>query len=170
MTPAETAVARLVAVFGEPKTPDPQGFVIEFTKALTGYDGRVLERAVDRVIRDSTFWPKPAEILVHARDVASTFYAATARPAEHQPIEEREEPTPEQRERVKRLLDGAMQTLAAAAVPEPKRRDPNWRAAQRDAFEEMQATSPNAALHRQPLGLSQVSRRMSGDRHDEDDR
>ena len=69
-TPAEEVVARLSAVYGDPKTPDPAMFVDEYIKALTGFDGRVLHRAADRVIKSSMFWPRPAELIAEIDDVS----------------------------------------------------------------------------------------------------
>lgn len=69
---ADRVIARLMAVFGEPKTPDPDLYVEEFRKALVGYEGHILDKAVDRWMkRDTAFWPRPGELLAEARSVAA---------------------------------------------------------------------------------------------------
>ncbi len=46
MKPIEKTVARLLSVFGDPKTPDPALFIEEFSKAMKGVDPLVLREAV----------------------------------------------------------------------------------------------------------------------------
>lgn len=161
---AQTAVARLAAVYGEPKTPNPDMFADEFVRALTGYDARLLEAAVDRVVRESTFWPKPAEVIAAARSVAAALYAS--KPAEHKPIEPRIERTPEAKAEVDRLIDEFRRDVAARALDgndRERERATDWSRGNRDGFAAMQSES-STGLHRQ--GLSSASRRMSGEKDD----
>lgn len=63
MSVAKEVISRFMAVFGEPKTPDPDGFLVEFAQCLSGCEATALRKAADTLIRRSTFWPKPAEVL-----------------------------------------------------------------------------------------------------------
>ena len=156
MTPAQDAIERMHAMFGEPRTINPDRFLQEFEKALTGIEARVLEKAIDRVMKRSVFWPKPAEVIEEANSVAAALYS-------HKPIDweavDRERAkgwsvkdlpldTPEARA----LHDDLMRTWKAcmdvhANGGEPAD-DTDWKHGQREGFEEMQATSPNWGLHR----------------------
>lgn len=158
MSAADELIDRLNSTFGEPKTPDPERFLIEFAKAMKGWDPLVLERAGDEVIKECVYWPKPAEVIERARRIAGEMYRA--RPAEHE-RDTLPEPTPEQKARVQVLVDSAKRVLtanaAAKADPAPL---PD---VSRPAFEKMQRESPNTGLHRKPATLTHLSRRMSGD-------
>lgn len=70
MSPQDRAIARLTGTFGEPRTPDPEIFLEEFAKAISGWSLKVLDKACDEVIRTSTFWPKPAEIIEKCKAIA----------------------------------------------------------------------------------------------------
>ena len=148
MSPAEEVVERLTVVFGEPKTPSPELFLIEFTRALTGWDGDVLHRAADRVIAKSTFWPRPAEVLGEARIVAADKYRANATPAEHKPFDQRTARTVEQRAAAQELVDN-MKRFLADHVQRDGSADQSidWRRGQRHEFRSMQSSSRFADLH-----------------------
>jgi hypothetical protein len=60
---AKDTLRRFMAVYGEPRTPDPDEFLTEFAACLEGCDASALRKATDRLIRKSSFWPKPAEVL-----------------------------------------------------------------------------------------------------------
>lgn len=169
MSPAEEAIERLLALFGEPKTSNPERFLEEYRKALTGIDSRVLERATDRIITKSTFWPKPAEIIAEAHHIASQLYSH--RPTDWDAVDkDRREGwsvsdlkryrSEETRARVQGMVDELKANIAAMEV-EPKD-DVDWLKGQQSDFEDMQALSPNGT-HRTPAGLTQRSRRMMGD-------
>lgn len=154
----DTAVARLLAVYGEPKTPDPELFVVEFRKALTGTDAFLLEKALDRWIRsDNAFWPRPGEVLAEVRKCAADAYQERR----YHVASDRPPPTPEAAARVRALVQDAMQTIAGADI---KRDHPeiDWLRSKCDGFEQMQRESPNS-FHRL-AGLTPISKRMSGDR------
>ncbi len=79
-TPAEEAVNRLMIVYGEPKTTDAEGYINEYLRAWTGIEAKVLHRAIDRIIKTSVFWPRPAEVVAEATNIASEMY-------HHQPVD-----------------------------------------------------------------------------------
>lgn len=62
MTPEVRLIQRFIAVFGEPKTPNPEEFLAEFAKAIAGWKLHVLDQVGDEIIRSNQFWPKPAEV------------------------------------------------------------------------------------------------------------
>ena len=159
MTPEQQAVHRFLVMFGEPKTPDPALFLVEFEKAIRGYRADVLEKAVDRVIKSNTFWPKPAEV----RDMAdSILESTTSHVAYNAALDARERgwkhPTPAERARTQALFEKLKLKLNGVdgdPIDLTVARD-----SQRPGFEKMQQESPNHNLHR----LSETSRRMLGER------
>lgn len=169
MSPAEEAIERLLALFGEPKTSSPERFLEEYRKALAGIDPRVLERATDRVIQKSTFWPKPVEIIAEAHHIAAVLYSHRPtdwdavdkdRRAGWSPSDLKKFRSEEARANVQAMVDQMKANIAAMEV-DPKD-DVDWQAGQQPDFEDMQARSPNGT-HRTPAGLTQRSRRMMGD-------
>lgn len=158
---ASDAVNKLAAMFGEPRTPDPELFLDEYAKALKGWDGLVLDRAVSEAIRECVYWPKPADIIQRAERIAAEMYKP-------KPFDDRyawrPEPTPEEKARVQALVDAAKKALSANGLPADTVNPPDWKAGQRPGFEKMQRESPNHGLHRAKGGrLTDLSRRMSGD-------
>jgi hypothetical protein len=159
MTPEQQAVHRFLVMFGEPKTPDPALFLVEFEKAIRGYRPDVLEKAVDRVIRSNTFWPKPAEV----REMADGISEVSASRESYSAIlEERERgwkhPTPEERARTQQLfnmLNLKLKSIDGEPIDMSVAKD-----SQRPGFEKMQNASKNTHLHT----LTDASKRMSGDR------
>lgn len=151
-TAAQRAVARFAAMYGEPRSPDPEAFFEEFARALSGTEPRILDEAVSRTVRDAVFWPKPAEVLAHARVVAAERY----RPAEHQPVTERTPPTPVQRARADALVAEMRRALAAnivgGPVAPPAVAASDWARAQ---------SAPGEAIRR---SLTPQSRRVQGER------
>ena len=158
MNAADDAIERFLAMFGEPKTPNPERFIGEYRKALIGIDADVLERAVDRIMRSTTFWPKPAEVIQEAHRVAAEKYQH--RPDDWDAIEAdrkagwkfadlaKSAPTPEQKARVQAMVDEMKRNFAANRIDEKEPIEIDWKRGQRDGFEEMQRTSPNKGLHR----------------------
>lgn len=68
MKPAQTLIARFLAIFGEPRTENTELFLREYENAISGWDERTLKNAGDRLIAEAKFWPRPAEVndLCHA--------------------------------------------------------------------------------------------------------
>ena len=97
-------IERLITVYGEPKTDNPDLFIAEYAKALRGFDQRVLEFAADNIFRTHTYptWPTLGEIVRTANEVAAELYDNHRKP-EHSkaPLAE---PTPEQKERVAEVM------------------------------------------------------------------
>jgi len=161
MTPIDTAVARLVAVFGEPRTADPELYVAEFRKALKGLDPRVLELAVDQWMRkDTAFWPRPGELLAEAEIASAKIYGR--RPAEHMPIEGRPEMDAAARARVQALVAKTLASMSDVGHVTGTASPAQWERGHRAAFKAMQDATPNVHLHKQ--GLSPISKRMMGER------
>lgn len=162
MNPIDIAIARLTAVYGEPKTPDPELFVVEFRKALAGTDAVLLEKALDRWVRsDNAFWPRPGELLAEIKRVAlDPLTRHHRRPAEHQPIETRQR-SPEEVARVRALVADAVRAMAAGKIDPEDKPQPDWARGQRDGFHAMQENSPSG-LHR-VASLTPVSKRMTGE-------
>lgn len=158
MTPADEAVERFLSMFGEPKTLNPQKFLEEYAKALTGIEADVLEKAVDRIMRTAKFWPKPAEIIEEANAVAADKYRY--RKPDWDAIEadrkqgwnlsdlSKSAATPESKARVQAMVDEMKRIFAANKLDEKEPVEIDWKRGQRDDFEEMQRTSPNKGLHR----------------------
>lgn len=147
MTALDKLIARLVAVFGEPKTPRPEMFLDEFRRAVDGYAPEVYPAAANEIIATSTFWPKPAEV----RKIADRIATARFRPAPLPPADDLPPPSPESVARARALVAEATKAIAAGSPPTiaPK----PWRDTSRPAFEAMQRNSPNRALHIKPIVL-----------------
>jgi hypothetical protein len=159
MNAADNAIERFIAMFGEPRTPNPEKFIEEYQKALRGIDAEVLDKAVDRIMRTVTFWPKPAEVIQEAHRVAAEKYEH--RPADWDAIDKdrkegwkfddltRSAVTPESKARVQAMVEEMKRNLAERVVDgKPDPFAPDWERGQREGFEEMQRTSPNKGLHR----------------------
>lgn len=160
MRPEDRVVARLIAVFGEPKTPDPVLFLEEFAKAVKPFDADVLEKATDEVIRDCAFWPRPKEIV----DRAIAYATKKARRNVPPPREEPRPPplTPEQRSELKKIMADFYERMN---IQGDDAHLVDWKRGQRPQFEEMMRTSPNRHLYVKDVGtLTEVSKRMTGEK------
>lgn len=163
LTPAQAAVARLHAVFGEPKTTDVDTFLAEYERALTGIEARVLTTAVDRLMKHAKFWPRPSEILEETSRVAAVLY-------QHRPvidwdaveIERRSgwtlsditrRASPQWQADHARLMENFREFMGKVEGEESPP-DVDWKGGQRDEFERMQRESPNQGLHRTKAGMS----------------
>jgi hypothetical protein len=141
MTPAEDAIDRLLAMFGEPRTTSPERFLAEYQKALTGIEGEILDLAVDRVMKTATFWPKPAELLEEVNRIAADKYRH--RSVDWDAVEadrkagwqfsdlQKASPTPEARAEAQRLVDEMKRNIAANKLDEQDPLAPHWKRAQR---------------------------------------
>lgn len=158
MNAADDAIERFLAMFGEPKTPNPSRFIEEYRKALRGIDGDVLDRAVDRIMRKTTFWPKPAEVIQEAHQVAAEKYEHKAEDWDAIEADRKQgwkfsdlsksAATPESKARVQAMVDEMKRNIAANKIDTKEPVEIDWARGQRDGFEEMQRTSPNKGLHR----------------------
>lgn len=139
MKPETALIRRLVAVFGEPKTDDPEVYLMEFERALSGWADEILQLAGDKVINESVFWPKPAEVLAAARGIAGDLARKRAKP-EHQPIYTNNA-SEEEKARVKELVRFALMNIRRHEIEPPAPSDAV--ASNRDEFTAMQRCSPN---------------------------
>lgn len=145
MSPEQKLLSRLLAMFGEPKSLDPDQFVKDFAKAIEGYSPELLELAGDAVIRKCTFWPKPAEVIAEAVRIGG-LKSGTFKPLP--PCDEPPPLTDEQKARVqdiKRLAIAAcdkVHEVLPPLLPPPK--------VDRDAFEIMRSASRNP-IHRKSI-------------------
>lgn len=150
-------LSRFVTVFGEPKTDDVDGFFREYEKALSGFHPKVIGHTADAVIKSATFWPRPAEIVKKAEEVAAILFPP--KPWRDRDAEFRREPTAEEKARVRAMLKEFFAEQVTVSET-PRGMPKGWVDVSRPAFEKMQRESPNAGLHR----LSSTSRRMTGER------
>lgn len=123
MSYAETAIARLSAVFGEPRTENPELFVAEFARAIARCDGQLLERAIDEVIKGCTFWPKPAEVLQMVARGAADREASERR--KFVPVDQDiPPPSPDAIARVNALIQEAKAAISAERPIEEREIEP----------------------------------------------
>jgi hypothetical protein len=159
MTPAEDAIERFLAMFGEPKTTNPQRFLDEYAKALTGIEADILERAVDRIMRTAKFWPRPAEVIDEATHIAAEKYRY--RPVDWDAVDAERKAgwtfsdlskrpvTAESRAAVHAMVDEMKRNIAEKELSEAVAKvAPDWHGVTADEFEDMQRGSPNQRLHR----------------------
>lgn len=158
MTPAEDAIDRMLAMFGEPKTTSPERFIAEYQKALAGVEASLLELAVDRVMKRSTFWPKPAEILEEVNRIAADKYRHRATDWDAVEADRKAgwqfsdltkgAPTPEARARAQAMVEEFKRNIEAMRMDDcDDPLEPDWERGQRDGFLEMQRNSPNKLMH-----------------------
>lgn len=156
MTPDERLIARLMTVFGEPRTDDPILYIEEFRKAIRGWDSDLLERAGDDVIRSSKFWPRPAEI-IEKLEAASRQREARKPPRPREP--DLPPPTPEQVARSRKVLAMAKAAMSPNRISGEDVADlPD---VSRAAFEEMMRKSRNRYLY---VDHRALTRRITGER------
>ena len=159
---ADEIINRLMAVFGEPKSSNPELFLAEFARAMDGYDPDALRKAADNLINNAKYWPRPAELLDEARRVLGERQ-------KHRPPETfapRQDPTPEEIAGVKAMLVDFHKFMAANVTVSERPDDTNWKRGQRDQFEAMQKASPNQGMHRTRAGMMDLAKRITGDRDD----
>lgn len=186
MTPEDRLIQRFIGTFGEPRTPNPDIFLEEFAKAISGWHIRVLDKVGDEIIRSSTFWPKPAEVNDKARALAEKepqkkSYAFPSHRADYdEKTKESWRLAKEWREQCKAEY-GSMEAYYAATRHMPrvnqfgKRQDRtsgsgavSLASAARPAFEALQRSTPNA-VHTSPKpqrrdgSLTEASKRMTGE-------
>lgn len=141
-------IRRLMAVYGEPRTEDPAGFILEYQKALGGYSDEILAKTADQIIREvGPFWPRPAEAVRIARTIADRIWASSSRQLEERKQIEAVQLaplTPEARARAQEIMD------AYLGKSQPKDCDPQSRKldVSKTTFEAMQRHSRNQYLHR----------------------
>ena len=108
----QKVIRRLSRTYGAPTNGDPEAITEEFCKALAGYSESLLERGMDRVIRERTFpgWPTVGEVIDAIEYVAAV---KTVKAPEHEKFSL--EPDPEakyvDREKVRRLVTGCLSFL-----------------------------------------------------------
>jgi hypothetical protein len=73
---------RLTVVYGEPETSDNAGFFDEYRRGLGEYSADVMDRAIDRMLRERKFrsWPTIGELRKHANEVLEAAGARTKGP------------------------------------------------------------------------------------------
>lgn len=162
MSISDEIINRFNAVFGEPRTPDPDTFLTEFARCMDGYDENALRKAADRLIATSTFWPKPAELLAEANRILAD--KRKFQPPENETFRIAPK-TPEQLAMANELVANFKKFMAEnVTISEKPDTTTNWKRGQRPGFEAMQRNSPNPGLHITPKGLSDISRRITGER------
>lgn len=172
MNVADEIIGRFNAVFGEPRTDNPDLFLQEFARCMDGYDENALRKAADRLIAKNTFWPKPAELLGEVRTILADQrrFRSPERGSWEFRHAEREPFTPVQRsqeeiDRANELVANFKKFLAEhTTVSDREKVEPDWKNGQRPGFAKMQRESPNKGLHTTTEGLSALSKRMMGDR------
>lgn len=146
MSHEKKLVFRFLAMFGEPKSLDPDQFIRDFIKAIEGYGPELLEKAGDALIKKNTFWPKPAEVIAEARRIGG--YDGRRGLQVFEPCDEPPPLTDEQKARVRQIKQ-----LAIAACDKAKEVLPPLAplpSVDRDAFEAMRSASANP-IHRKNI-------------------
>lgn len=146
MSEVDAFLRRMIVLYGPPDTADEDLFYDEYRAILGRADPALLVRTGD-TIRDTLTvrrWPTPAEVLTAIRAVAGP-----PKTPEHKPLDagERQEPTPEQRERVAKLMAEFRKAMADKITTDGRPAGARWPKADRDTMGEVQRTSANA-MHR----------------------
>lgn len=173
MTEPHDLIARFSAMFGAPRTDDPDLFIAEFERAISGIDKQLLAKAGDALMRSSKFWPKPSEVLDLVDKMASERERYER--LNHREVEKHvPPPTPEQAARANALVAEFKRSLAQMDVSEKKDGKPANPVPDRTAFEGRWSPVFKCRWHAPPLADSDLvkrgqsltarSRAMSGDR------
>lgn len=82
MSGVDKFISRALVLFGNPDSPDPKGFLEEYTRHLRGYDPEVLDRAMDILLKTRKFktWPSIGEIVEAAGKAGSELPKAPTNP------------------------------------------------------------------------------------------
>ena len=124
MTVKELIIQRFLTLYGPPKTNDKKAFFAEYQRALGGVAPDILKAAADKAIDGHTYpsWPTIGEVVEAVKSVAEQ--RAMERLRMPQPVEQRPEPSPEQKARVDALVRNALQNISGAhltaRISEPK--------------------------------------------------
>ncbi len=115
MTPAEF-VNRFINHYGFVDITNPKGLVDDYVAALTGTDVDVLRAASDRLLKEHQFrnWPTLGECRI-AIDKAALERTSERDRNRREPEQPRQEPTPEQRQRVNDLVKATTERIATHA-------------------------------------------------------
>lgn len=120
----ERTIQRLLTVFGEPKTDNPDLYLEEFAKAIEGFSDAVLTAACDAVIRECVFFPRPAEVRERAHKVAARLSGSRV-PDKFLPDADIQKDEAS-KQRVRDMLAASRQAVAAlsltAAIDQPRRK------------------------------------------------
>lgn len=144
MTPKEF-VQRILNHYGAPEhVADRKAFSDDYIASLNGTDADVLAEASDRLIKAHTYrvWPTIGEC-IQMVDLVARERARQRQQAERQPIERRQEPTPEQKARVAALVKGATEKLRSAVEERAKKANAqlDWKRTTQPEWDERMATS-----------------------------
>ena len=156
MTPAQTFMARMSAVFGEPRTENPEMFLAEYGRILKKFSPTALELGATNLIQNTTkpFWPAPGIAYAELNRVSAQL-AAEARAAMKKPepvVEKPVELSPENRAMIDQLVRSFRTKMLGENVPKAPEPLPP---AQRETFEAMQRNSqsrPSGYLHQSHKG------------------
>jgi len=157
VTPQAKLISRLLNVYGEPKCDDPGAYIEEFELAITGYAGDVLDQAGNEIVKRCTFWPRPAEVVAK---IEAILIQREARKPPKPKEPDYPPPTPEQRERARKILAMGVAAMRSKA-PRPAE-PPPLPDVSRPAFEAMQQSSHNRYLHEDHS--RRLTQRITGER------
>lgn len=163
----DAVLSHCVSLFGPIASQDPGEYLDACTRNLSGCSAEVLAEVITLVDQRFKFWPKPADFYDMTRDAAARVAGMKAmvaaaeaktsprpRPAPAPPPAPR---APEEVARVRALLRGCLDEIAAKTPPPPDR-PYGWAPVDRDSFRRRQEDRASAGLHRTTSGLVRLSR------------
>jgi hypothetical protein len=141
---SDLVIRRFNRLYGPPTTPDRDAYFAEYFKALKGTDPKLLEEAVDVLVKRQTIpaWPTVGACVEAVHEVAESRMSEQRRHVPQQ--EDYPEPTPEERARVRALLADLQTKLAANSRGRATQPREDWSRASMDAWDERMATSETA--------------------------
>ena len=160
---ADQIIRRFMAVFGEPRTPEPDLFLAEFARCMDRIDVEALQTAADRLIKTSVYWPKPAELISEAERVIAERNRAKRRAEPEHERWTQHARTPEATAMANELTRNFCEFVKRNTTDSRSEVKVDWRRGQRDAFEATQRESANQGMHMTWDGLSRISRRITGE-------
>ena len=135
-------IRRFNRLYGPPTTPDREAYFAEYYKALSGTDPKILEEAIDAVVKRITIpaWPTPGACVEAVHEIAERRMFERRREAEPKQGECRL-PTSEEKARVDALIVDLKGKLTAAGSRRLIKPREDWSRTTKPAWDERMATS-----------------------------
>lgn len=151
----ELVVRRFGKLYGPPTSPDPDGFADEYHKALDGTNPKILEEAIDEVVKQQIIpaWPTVGACVEAVNAVAERRMNERRRQEPAKQAEDYRRPTPEERARVGALLADLKDRLAANGSKRAIQPREDWSRSTKPAWDERLETSETAQQLSLPRNL-----------------
>jgi hypothetical protein len=152
----ELVVRRFGKLYGPPTSPDPDGFADEYHKALDGTNPKLLEEAIDEVVKRQIIpaWPTVGACVEAVNQVLER--RASERRRQEPKQDDYRQPTPEERARIAKLFADLKGRLAAKRDQRVTLSPEDWSRSSKPAWDERMETSETARQLSLPRNLRRL--------------